>query len=207
MTTWVLLRAAGIGAYLMLFGSVAWGLIATSAPFGKRVAKPTAVLVHQFLASAGLALLAVHLGGLLVDRFMPFAPLDILLPMRTSHRPWAVSVGIVAMYATVFVLVTSWVRKGMRTSWWRRAHMLAVPAFALSLAHGLAAGTDGGRVWMWITYMVTAGIVFFLLWLRAFTVGIRPSRAPLPQAARSRRSNATSAAAANTATSPASVSA
>ena len=39
MTTWIVLRAAGIGAYLMLFFSVAFGLVATSAPFGKRIAK------------------------------------------------------------------------------------------------------------------------------------------------------------------------
>ena len=30
MSTWILLRAAGIGSYLMLFLSIAWGLIATT---------------------------------------------------------------------------------------------------------------------------------------------------------------------------------
>ena len=31
VTTWILLRAAGMGAYVMLFLSVAWGLVATTA--------------------------------------------------------------------------------------------------------------------------------------------------------------------------------
>ena len=37
MTTWIILRAAGIGAYVMLFLSVSWCLIATSGALGKRV--------------------------------------------------------------------------------------------------------------------------------------------------------------------------
>jgi hypothetical protein len=35
MMTWVILRSAGIGAYLMVFLSVAWGLVATSGALGR----------------------------------------------------------------------------------------------------------------------------------------------------------------------------
>jgi hypothetical protein len=34
MRTWVILRSAGIGAYLVLFLSIAWGLVATSGALG-----------------------------------------------------------------------------------------------------------------------------------------------------------------------------
>ncbi len=67
--------------------AVDWGLIATTSLVTKRVSKPTSTLFHGVVASAGLALLVIHLGGLLVDRFMPFGPLDLLIPMRgvTGH--------------------------------------------------------------------------------------------------------------------------
>ena len=39
MTMWVILRAAGIGAYLMVFLSVAWGLVSTTGAFGGRISK------------------------------------------------------------------------------------------------------------------------------------------------------------------------
>ena len=37
MTNWNLLRAAGIGAYLMLYLAVAWGRVATTSIISKRI--------------------------------------------------------------------------------------------------------------------------------------------------------------------------
>jgi methionine sulfoxide reductase heme-binding subunit len=177
MTTWIVLRAAGIGAYLMLFASVAWGLLATTSTFGKRVAKATAISVHQFTATVALVLLGVHLGGLLMDRFVPFTPLDLLIPMHSSYRTIAVAFGIVAMYAAVVVLTSSWTRKHLNIKLWRRLHLLAVPAFTLSMVHGIFAGSDTARPWMWWIYVATGGVALFLLVLRGLTVGLRPARA------------------------------
>jgi methionine sulfoxide reductase heme-binding subunit len=108
MRTWIILRAAGISAYLMLFLSVAWGLVATTSVVGKKVSKASAVAVHQFTSTVALVLLAVHLAGVLLDRFVPFHPLDIVVPFHATYRPVAVAFGIAAMYLAVVVLVTSW---------------------------------------------------------------------------------------------------
>lgn len=176
MTTWIILRAAGIGAYIALWLAVAWGLISTTSLVTKRVSKPTSTLFHAVVASAGLALLVIHLGGLLLDRFMPFAPLDLLVPMRATFRPVAVALGIVAMDAMVVVLVSSWVRRHLSTKVWRAIHLLGVPAFAMALAHGLFAGTDSSRPWMFAIYVVTGLVVLFLLIVRGLTYGYRPPR-------------------------------
>lgn len=180
MTTWIALRAAGIGAYVMLFLAVSWGLVSTTTPFGKLISKPSATLVHQFMSTCGLFLLGLHMAGLLVDRFVPFRPVDLLVPMSASYRPVAVGLGIAAMYLMVGVIVASWLRKRIGTVWWRRTHLLAVPTFALALAHGLLAGTDATRPAMWWTYVGTALVVVFLVVLRALTVGLRPERRALP---------------------------
>jgi DMSO/TMAO reductase YedYZ heme-binding membrane subunit len=177
VTTWIVLRAAGIGAYVMLFLSVAWGLAATTSVLGKRVSKATATTVHQFIATCGLVLLGVHLGGLLIDAFMPFSISDLVIPMASSFRPVATTFGVVAMYATVFVVVTSWLRRPIGTKWWRRTHLLAVPTFALSMIHGVFSGTDTVRPLMWWTYVATGLIVVFLLIVRGLTAGYRPPRA------------------------------
>lgn len=177
MTMWILLRAAGIGAYVMLFLSVAWGLASTTSVFGKRISKASATTVHQFMATCGLFLLAAHVGVLLADSFMPFSIADVTIPMASPYRPVAIAFGIVAMYATVFVIVTSWMRKRIGTTWWRRTHLLAVPTFVLSLVHGVFAGTDSIRPAMWWTYLGTGLLVLFLLVVRALTAGYRPERA------------------------------
>lgn len=184
MTSWIVLRAAGVGAYVMLFLSVAWGLASTTTPFGKRISKPSSTLVHQFMSTCGLFLVGIHLAGLLVDRFVRFDALDLLVPMRSPYRPFAVTLGITAMYATVVVVVTSWLRKRIGTTAWRRTHLLAVPAFTLSLLHGMFAGTDSAMPWMWWTYVVTGLIVLFLIVVRALTADYRPERAPRPAHAR-----------------------
>jgi sulfoxide reductase heme-binding subunit YedZ len=178
--TWIVLRAAGVGSYLMLFLSVNWGLIATTSLITKRVSKPTSTLFHQFVSTVAFVLLLVHLGGLLVDRFMPFGPLDLLIPMRAEFRPVAVGLGVVAMYATTIVLVSSWVRKRLSTKLWRGLHLLAVPALTLALVHGVFAGTDTTRPWMWPIYAVTGLVTLFLVLVRGLTHGHRPPRAPRP---------------------------
>jgi DMSO/TMAO reductase YedYZ heme-binding membrane subunit len=185
VTTWIILRAAGIGAYIMLFLSVAWGLVATTSVLGRKVSKASSVAIHQFMSSIALVLLGVHLGGVLLDRFVPFRPLDLLIPLHSAFRPLAVAFGIAAMYLAVVVLASSWMRKRVGTRWWRRLHGFAAPAFILSMVHGIFTGTDTIRPWMWWIYVATGGVVLFLVVVRALTVGLRPERGTRPAHARS----------------------
>ena len=184
MTTWIILRAAGIGSYIALWLAVDWGLIATTSLVTKRVSKPTSTLFHGVVASAGLALLVIHLGGLLLDRFMPFGLLDLVIPMRAGYRTLAVSFGVFAMYAMVLILVTSWIRKRLGTKLWRAIHLLAIPTFTLALAHGVFAGTDSSRPWMFAIYVVTGLLTLFLVIVRGLTHGYRPPRAERPATVR-----------------------
>jgi methionine sulfoxide reductase heme-binding subunit len=184
MRTWIILRAAGIGAYVTLFLAVTWGLVATTSALGKKVSKATSVAIHQFVSTVALVLLAVHVTGVLLDRFVPFGPLDVFVPLHGAFRPAAVAFGIVGMYFVVVVLVSSWFRKRVGTAWWRRLHVLAGPAFTLAMLHGIYAGTDTIRPWMWWMYVATGGIVLFLLIVRALTFGLRPARRAMPAHAR-----------------------
>jgi methionine sulfoxide reductase heme-binding subunit len=180
---WNIIRAAGIGAFLMLWGSVAWGLVSTTSVFGKKIPKATSIALHQAFSTSGLLFLAMHLGFLLADRFMPFTPLDLVIPMRATYRPIGVTLGIASMFVMVLgVLSTSWGRKLIGTKWWRRTHALSVPAFALALMHGLMTGTDSKRPAMFWMYLVSAAILLFLLLLRGLN-SQRPQRAPFPEGA------------------------
>jgi sulfoxide reductase heme-binding subunit YedZ len=176
MTTWILLRAAGIGAYVALFLSVAWGLLGSASLTPRWVSKPAANLFHAAVASTGLALLGLHVVLLLVDEFVRFDVLDVLVPMRSAFRPAAVTLGVIAMYLTVAIMVTSWLRRRVGSAWWRRVHMLAVPAFSLSLLHGLLAGTDSAQPWIIAVYGVSGAVVLFLVIVRGLTARARPAR-------------------------------
>jgi len=185
MMTWILLRAAGVGAYVALWLAVAWGLVATTGIVKRRISKPAANAFHAFVATTGLTLLALHLVLLVVDSYMPFSVLDVLIPMRSPFRPLALSAGVIAMYAIVLLMVSSWSRSKMSTRLWRTIHLLAVPAFVLALLHGVFAGTDTQRPWMIALYGTTGIIVLFLVIVRGLTAGYRPPRpAPPARAAR-----------------------
>jgi methionine sulfoxide reductase heme-binding subunit len=176
MTNWILLRAAGIGAYLCLFLAVSWGLLSTTAIVTKRVSKPSSTLFHQFVAATGVALLGVHVVLLVIDTFMPFSPLDVLIPLHSTFRPVAIAMGVLGMYGVVIVQVSSWLRKPLGTKTWRALHLIAVPAFTLALAHGVFAGTDTQQPWMWLTYASTGLLVLFLVLVRGLSYGYRPPR-------------------------------
>jgi cytochrome b561 len=181
MTTWILLRAAGIGAYVALWLSVVWGLVATTGVVKSRISKPSANHFHAFVATTGLVLLGVHLGLLLIDAYMPFTLSDVLIPMRSSFRPVAITAGVLAMYGMVLLIVSSWSRTKLSTRLWRAIHLLSVPAFVLALLHGVFAGTDTERPWMVALYAVTGVIAFFLVVVRGLTADYRPAR-PAPPA-------------------------
>lgn len=179
MTMWILLRAAGIGAYVALWLSTAWGLVATTGVVKKRISKPSANAFHAFVATTGLALLGVHLTLLLFDQYMPFTLPDVLVPMHSTFRPYAIGAGVIAMYAMVLLIVSSWSRSKISTRLWRAIHLLSVPAFVLALLHGVFAGTDTERPWMFVLYATTGVITFFLVVVRGLTADYRPPR-PAP---------------------------
>jgi methionine sulfoxide reductase heme-binding subunit len=188
MITWNLIRAAGIGAYLMLWASVAWGLVSTTSVFGRKIPKATTIALHQAFSTSGLILLAAHLVFIMRDTFVRFTWLDLVLPMHSSFKPLGVAFGIGAMFVMILgVLSTSWGRKLIGTKWWRRAHSLSVPAFSLALVHGLMAGSDTARTGMFAMYLVTASAVLFLVLVRAFTSGERPKRTAMPDEVAARR--------------------
>jgi cytochrome b561 len=181
VNTWILLRAAGIGAYVALFLSVAWGLLGTTGLVTKRVSRPAAKTFHGVVAAAGFVLLIGHIAGLLVDRFVPFGIWDVTIPLRASFRPVAVAAGILAMYGMALVLASSWARKRVGTTWWRRLHQLSVPIFTLALLHGVFAGSDTERPWMYWLYATTGVITLFLVIVRGLTAGYRAPRPARPE--------------------------
>jgi cytochrome b561 len=176
VTLWVLLRAAGIGAYVALFLSVVWGLVSTTGVITKRVTRPAGNHFHAVVAATGLVLLTLHMVLLVMHDYFPFGVLDVLVPLRGPYRVVATGLGIVAMYAMIVVTVSSWVRKFLPTRLWRDIHLLAIPAFILALLHGVFSGTDTDRPAMVALYVGSGLLVLFLVLVRGLTVGFRPPR-------------------------------
>jgi sulfoxide reductase heme-binding subunit YedZ len=166
-TFWIVSRAAGLTAYLLITCSMLAGLVLKSRPFGKRV-KPAAVTdLHRCLTTLALAALAVHGLALLGDTTVPVDPLGLVVPGRIPYRPLWTGVGVVTAEAAVVVYASFSVRKRIGTRTWRRLHWLTYAIFVGATVHGIMAGTDSGAHWTSRIYVSSLGAVTFAAAWRA----------------------------------------
>ena len=77
-TFWLLARATGIVAYVLLTVSVLAGLLVKSRPFGTRVKPALAVDIHRTLALLSLTALAGHGLALVLDHTVEIGVLALL---------------------------------------------------------------------------------------------------------------------------------
>lgn len=165
-TFWLLARASGFTAYLLLTASVLAGLVLKSRPF--RSLKPAAVTdTHRFLAMLGLLALAGHGLALVVDRTVRMPLAGLIVPGLSSYRPLGVGVGVLAAELMLAVYVSFALRKRIGTKNWRRLHWATYAIFAGATLHGVAAGTDSAQPWARAIYLGAVGAVAFATAWRA----------------------------------------
>jgi sulfoxide reductase heme-binding subunit YedZ len=144
-TFWLLARASGLAAYVLITASVLAGLVLKSRPFGRALKAASVTDVHRFLALLGLGMLALHGVSLTLDHTVHISPLALVLPGASAYRPVPVALGVFACELAALIVISFSVRRriGMRN--WRRLHWATYLVFLAATVHGLAAGTDSAR--------------------------------------------------------------
>jgi len=171
--SWDFARAAGFATFILLWLSVFCGQL-LRLRVHLRLVPPTALLeFHRAVSTLSLAFLAGHLAALLVDPVVSFSMANVILPFTSNYRPFATGLGVIALWCLLAVLVTTGAAGRLHQAHWRRLHLLSYPAWVLTLAHGLLAGTDTASPWALPLYGVSAASVAALAVLR-----LAPSRPP-----------------------------
>lgn len=140
---WLVARATGITAYLLLTVQVVLGLL-LSHPTNQarwRISKHLFPW-HEQLWVFGLAFLGAHIVSLVAD---PYAGVGIggaLVPGLSSYRSSAVGLGTLACYALLVTGLTARYTKLLPAGLWLGLHRLSLGVFVLAWLHGLLAGTD-----------------------------------------------------------------
>ena len=139
---WYTARSGGIVAWALLAASVLWGLaLSTKVLRGKP--RPNWILdLHRFLGGLALIFTGIHVIAILLDSFVHFGLVEVLVPFTGTWHPVAVAWGIIALYLLAAVEATSLARKKLSKKVWRTTHYLSFPLFALTTIHALSAGTD-----------------------------------------------------------------
>jgi methionine sulfoxide reductase heme-binding subunit len=180
-TFWILARASGLTAYVLLTLSVLAGLTVKSKPV--RRLKPAAVTdLHRFLALLGLGALAIHGTTLVLDSTIRITPAALVVPGLVPYRPIWTSLGVLAGELMLVVYVSFALRKRIGVRNWRRLHYATYAIFAAATLHGLLAGTDSAHRWaIWLYVGAVGAVVATTAW-RALTAGAaRPAPVPGPR--------------------------
>jgi predicted ferric reductase len=163
---WYVARAGGIVAYLLLTFTVCVGIgLAGRArvPGFPRLAVND---LHRFAGILAGTFIAIHVGAILLDSYVPFSVPQVLIPFASSYRDLAVAFGIVAAELLAALAVTNRLRKVLPRRIWRGAHYLNFAVWALATVHGITAGTDNATAWMLATYAAAVATVGGLAYWR-----------------------------------------
>jgi DMSO/TMAO reductase YedYZ heme-binding membrane subunit len=164
---WYAARANGLVAWGLLAASVLWGL-AMSTKVARGRPRPAWLLdLHRFLGGAGLVFTGIHVVSIVLDSYVHFGLVEILVPFTGNWHPAAVAWGIAAMYLFVAVELTSLLRARLSPRAWRLTHYLSFPLFALATTHALSAGTDRAAPLMRYGILGVTAVVAGLTVLRA----------------------------------------
>jgi len=179
-TFWLLARASGLTAYVMLTLSVLAGLVLKSRPF--RTLEPAAVAdLHRILALLGLSALAAHAAALVLDTTVKVSIPGLIVPGLVSYRPVWTSLGVLAAELMVLVYASFSMRNRIGPKNWRRLHWATYAIFGMATVHGVAAGTDTSRPWAFVLYAgAVASVTAAAMW--RFLVPPTPARRPRPVA-------------------------
>jgi predicted ferric reductase len=183
---WYLARSSAWVAYLLLWGSMIWGLLISSKAARLWPGNPAAYDVHQFISLLGIAFALFH--GLILtgDRYINFSVLQVFIPFSNpAYRPLWVGIGQLGFYAMAIVGLSFYVRRAITPLIWRLIHYLSFGTFLFVLIHGVTSGTDSGQLWAAGIYWITGGSVLFLTVFRILAALFdRLTRAMRPAAAR-----------------------
>lgn len=175
--SWIIGRAAGVSAYLLLVALVLAGLL-LSHPWRTRVRRPgtaARIRVHVQLAALTLVLTAVHVVVLATDRWAGVGWPGALLPMGSSYRPAAVTLGLVGAWLGLLVGLSAAAAGRLPLRLWWPVHKVASAALVLIWAHGTLAGGDTAAL-RWL-YVATGALVAVVAISR---YGARRPRETLP---------------------------
>ena len=161
---WFVARASGLTSLVFPTLSVALG----NAAGARRPSLPRFVTqgAHRTCALTGLLLLVVHVAAVVADPYVPLEWTDVFWPFAAGYEPLWTGLGTVALDLMLLIIATSVVRHRIGLRIWRGVHLTAYAAFALSIGHGLGAGTDAQEPTVAALTGTSVGVVVAALALR-----------------------------------------
>jgi DMSO/TMAO reductase YedYZ heme-binding membrane subunit len=181
---WIVGRALGLAAYVALVALVILGVWLRH-PWRQRwpLFHPEARLrLHAALGASTCLLVGGHVVALASDRYAGVPWPGTLVPGASTYRPFAVALGIVALYFLVAITATAALGGRLVGKHWLPVHRMATPMVGLVWFHGVLAGSDTVRLRLFyaVTGVVLALVMVSRVLARDPTSSARDVSAPAP---------------------------
>lgn len=168
MTLWLIARATGMAAMVLLSASMVLGLMMSLRVTSPRWPRGLINAMHQNATTWALVTIAAHVAALLADSAAGVGVTQVLVPFTSAASTLGVGLGVLSLYAVALVWLTTRMRSRLGTARWRMLHRAAFAGFALAMFHGVLAGSDIGRPWATAAYVTAAvavgGLAAWRLW-------------------------------------------
>jgi sulfoxide reductase heme-binding subunit YedZ len=178
---WYLERATGMVALIAFTAALVLGALATRMPRHPSASELDrrflTQMAHRSVAVLGLLMLMTHTTLIVVDSYVDVSVSGALVPLTAGYRPLALGAGTLAVYTFIVVAVSGAMRGRLAGSptavrTWRAIHLSAYAGWALSMGHGIFAGSDTGAWWSTAIY-VACGVAGLT------ALGIGSTRTPI----------------------------
>jgi methionine sulfoxide reductase heme-binding subunit len=175
---WLVSRASGIVAVVLISLSVLMGLAMATRVLRRPGLKRTVARLHQQLALVSLFAIGAHGLALLGDQWLKPGWRGIAVPFALGYRPQYTGLGIIAGYLAVLLGPSFYLRKRVGARRWRKLHRATVIVWILAVLHTIGAGSDAKKLWLQAVVLAPGVPIIYLLMLRLLSAGA--SRPPHP---------------------------
>jgi hypothetical protein len=179
---WYVARAGGLIAYLLLWLATLWGVMMSSKMAKGMIDATLLYNMHEFLPTLAMVFATLHAAVLMGDAYIGFSLVNLLVPFTTSYRPLWTGLGSVALYLSIALIASFYLKSLVSRKVWRAFHFVTYLAFGLALVHGVMVGTDTGNPVVRWMYILTGAALLFVTLYRILTVRGEAAAKPAPAA-------------------------
>jgi methionine sulfoxide reductase heme-binding subunit len=163
---WLVSRASGILALVLVSLSVILGLAMAAKTISRPGFKRGVMRLHEHIALVALVAIAVHGLALLGDKWLKPGWRGITIPFALTYRPTFTGLGIIAGWLALLLGPSFYLRRVIGARRWRKLHRATAVVWVLGVVHTLGSGSDGGKLWLRVVVLAPLIPVVYLMVLR-----------------------------------------
>lgn len=154
---WVMERATGITALLLLSISTVLGTVISAGWRSPRFPEMRSVSLHRNISLMTVVFVVIHVVAAIADSYVDIPIVSAVVPFTANYKVVWVGLGTIAFDLLIAVIITSYLRDRINARLWRIIHNLTYVLWAVATVHTLGAAYE--RSLTFITAAVCVAIV------------------------------------------------